>query len=77
MIEEIPLQFKNARREVVMLYKLGRALQVAGMIIVPVGMAGNIVREKQVSVNDSLAIAFVGVAVFVVGWLLQQAGRKS
>ena len=60
-----------------MLYKLGRALQVAGMIIVPVGMAGNIVREKQVSVNDSLAIAFVGVAVFVVGWLLQQAGRKS
>ncbi len=60
-----------------MLYKLGRALQVAGMIILPVGMAGNIVRPEQVTVQDSLVIAGVGAVVFGVGWLLQQAGRRG
>ncbi|HEY1376821.1 MAG TPA: hypothetical protein VGF55_08500 [Gemmataceae bacterium] len=58
-----------------MLYKFGRALQVAGMIILPVGMAGNIVRPEQISVRDSLVIAGVGVVVFGAGWLLQQLGR--
>jgi hypothetical protein len=59
-----------------MLYKLGRFLQIAGMIIVPVGMAGNIVRPEQVSVNDSLMVMLFGLVVFGVGWLLQQAGRS-
>jgi hypothetical protein len=58
-----------------MLFKLGRVLQIVGMIILPVGMAGNIVRPEQISVQDSLVIAGVGVVVFGVGWLLQQAGR--
>jgi hypothetical protein len=59
-----------------MLYKLGRALQVAGMLIMPVGMAGNIMRPEQITVQDSLTIAAVGIAVFGLGWLLQQAGRS-
>ena len=59
-----------------MLYKIGRTLQVIGMIVLPIGMAGNIVRPEQVSVQESLAIAGVAVAIFVLGWLLQQAGRK-
>jgi hypothetical protein len=58
-----------------MLYKLGRALQVAGMLILPVGMAGNILRPEQITVKDSLVIAGVGIVVFGIGWLLQQAGR--
>src|SRR4051794_25601824 len=69
------LRSKNAHREAVMLYKLGRALQVAGMIILPVGMAGNIVRPEQITVQDSLVIAGAAVAVFGLGWLLQQVGR--
>jgi len=60
-----------------MLYKLGRTLQVAGMIILPVGMAGNIVRPEQISVQDSLVVAGVGIVVFGVGWLLQQFGRET
>jgi hypothetical protein len=59
-----------------MLYKLGRALQVAGMVILPVGMAGNIVRPEQITVQESLVIAGVGLGVFALGWLLQQAGRS-
>jgi hypothetical protein len=58
-----------------MLYRLGRVLQVAGMIVLPIGMAGNIVRPEHITVQDSLVVAGVGVAVFVVGWLLQQVGR--
>jgi hypothetical protein len=58
-----------------MLYKLGRGLQVAGMLILPVGMAGNIVRPEQITVQDSLVIGGVGLVVFVLGWLLQQFGR--
>jgi hypothetical protein len=60
-----------------MLYKLGRVLQIIGMIVLPVGMVGNIVRPDQITVQESLAIAGVGVAIFVVGWLIQQAGRKE
>jgi hypothetical protein len=59
-----------------MLYKIGRSLQVAGMIILPVGMAGNIVRPEQITVQESLTIAAVGIAVFAAGWLLQQVGRS-
>jgi hypothetical protein len=59
-----------------MLFKLGRVLQVAGMIVVPVGMAGNIVRPEQITVQDSLVIAAVGLGVFAAGWLLQQFGRS-
>jgi hypothetical protein len=59
-----------------MLYKLGRTLQMAGMLILPVGMVGNIVRPAQISVQESLVVAGAGVAVFMLGWLLQQAGRQ-
>ena len=44
--------------------------------VLPIGMAGNIVRPEQITVQESLTIAAVGVAVFAVGWLLQQAGRS-
>jgi hypothetical protein len=60
-----------------MLYKLGRFLQIAGMLILPVGMAGNIIRPEQITVQESLVIAGVGIAVFALGWLLQQAGRSK
>jgi hypothetical protein len=59
-----------------MLYRFGRALQVAGMIILPVGMVGNIVRPAQITVQESLTVAAVGIAVFAFGWLLQQGGRR-
>lgn len=60
-----------------MLYKLGRVLQIVGMILLPVGMAGNIVRPEQVTVQESLAVAGIAIAIFGVGWLLQQWGRSQ
>jgi hypothetical protein len=69
------LQFKNAPHEATMLYKLGRALQVAGMIITPVGVAGNIYNQEQFPIRYSLTVAGIGVAVFFIGWMIQQAGR--
>ena len=58
-----------------MLYRLGRTLQVIGMVILPVGMAGNVVMPEKITVQDSLVWAGLGVVVFAAGWLLQGFGR--
>jgi hypothetical protein len=58
-----------------MLYKLGRFLQLLGLLILPAAVAGNVVRQEQMDLKMSLAISGLGVAVFAVGWLIQQATR--
>jgi hypothetical protein len=60
-----------------MLYKLGRFLQVVGMILLPLGVAGNMARPDQVDLRTSLTISGIGVAIFIVGYILQQAGKKT
>ena len=62
-----------------LLYKLGRLLQLVGMILLPLAVAGNLVPEEahRIDLRTSLALSAVGVAVFAVGWLLQQAGRPG
>ena len=58
-----------------MLYKLGRFLQLLGLIILPVAIAGNIAREDQIDLKVSLGMSAVGILIFVVGWLIQQGAR--
>jgi hypothetical protein len=58
-----------------MLYKFGRVLQLLGLLLLPVAIAGNVAREDQINLKVSLTISAVGVLVFVLGWLLQQTGR--
>jgi hypothetical protein len=58
-----------------MLYKVGRFVQLLGLLIAPVGIAGNVVRPEEVDVKMSLGIAALGIGVFAIGWLVQQAGR--
>jgi hypothetical protein len=60
-----------------MLYKFGRFLQLLGMIILPVAIAGNLAREDLIDLKTSLVLSGVGIAVFAVGWLIQQAGKKE
>jgi hypothetical protein len=60
-----------------MLYKLGRFLQLAGMLILPVAIAGNLAPGEPLNLRDSLTLSGVGVAVFAVGWLLQQSGKRG
>jgi hypothetical protein len=58
-----------------MIYQLGRFLQLLGLLILPAGVAGNLSRPDLIGVRASLAIALIGISVFSLGWLLQQAGR--
>lgn len=60
-----------------MLFRLGRGLQLVGMIVAPAGIAGNVLDPEKVRVQDSLAVAAVGMIVFAAGWLIQQAARPK
>jgi hypothetical protein len=68
---------RRSRKREGMLYKLGRLLQVAGMIILPVAIAGNLVPDPPLGVRGSLIVSGIGVAVFVVGYLIQQAAKRG
>ncbi|MHB1424460.1 MAG: hypothetical protein ACYC3I_14915 [Gemmataceae bacterium] len=59
-----------------MLYKLGRLLQIVGLILLPLAIAGNLAPERPMDLRSSLTLSGVGVTVFVGGYLLQQLGRK-
>jgi len=58
-----------------MLYKFARFLQLLGLLICPVGIAGNVARPEEVTVKMSLMISGAGILIFALGWLLQQAAR--
>jgi hypothetical protein len=60
-----------------MLFNLGRFLQMLGLLITPAGIAGNLLRPKEIEVKMTLAIAALGIIVFVFGWLIQQAARPK
>ena len=62
-------------QEKLMLYKIARFLQLLGLLICPVGIAGNILRPEEVTLKDTLMIAAGGALVFTVGWLLQQTTK--
>jgi hypothetical protein len=59
-----------------MLYKAGRFLQLLGLLIAPAGVVGNIVQREVVTEGVMLSILAVGGGIFLLGWLVQQAGRK-
>jgi hypothetical protein len=60
-----------------MRYKLGRLLQLAGLILLPVAMAGNLAPDTPVSLWRMLLLTGVGVALFAVGRVLQNTGRAG
>jgi hypothetical protein len=45
------------------------------MILLPVAIAGNVAPEQPLDLRASLTLSGAGVAVFFVGYLIQQAGR--
>lgn len=54
-----------------MRYRLGRFLQVLGMLILPAGVAGNLARPEQITVGTSLTVAVIGAMLFYAGWMIQ------
>jgi hypothetical protein len=53
-----------------------RLLQLIGLILLPVGVVGQVVRPEVIGVREMLMITGAGIGVFFVGWMLQgkQAG---
>ena len=58
-----------------LLYRAGRTLQVVGMILLPVAIAGNLAPEQPLDLRMSLTVSAIGIGVFGLGYLLQQAGK--
>jgi hypothetical protein len=74
--ETIPVGFSiSGTEEGRMLYKLGRLLQIVGLILLPLAIAGNLAPENAIDLRTSLLISGAGILVFGLGWLIQQAGR--
>ena len=58
-----------------MRYKIGRFLQLVGLILLPVGMAGNLAYPKDFTETSMFVMMGVGGGVFTLGYLLQQSAR--
>jgi hypothetical protein len=58
-----------------MLYKLGRLLQFVGLLLLPVAVSGGVL--GRLDEKQELLIAGSGVAVFLLGWLVQEAGKRG
>jgi hypothetical protein len=56
-----------------MLYKVARFLQLVGLIVLPVAIAGEV--AGKLSLKDSLIVSATGGAFFLAGWLLQQGNK--
>jgi drug/metabolite transporter (DMT)-like permease len=59
------------------LYRLGRVMQLVGLLLLPLAIAGNLSPQDPMSLKTSLLISGIGIGVFFVGYLLQNAGRPS
>ncbi len=61
-------------------YKIARLLQLAGLIILPVAISGNLAERggsPVLDLKESLTLSTVGGLVFLCGWLLQQAVKPK
>ncbi len=58
-----------------MLYAIARFLQLAGLIILPIAISGNV--AEKLDLRESLSLSAAGVLLFVIGWALQQFGKPK
>ena len=56
-------------------YRLGRFLQLLGLCILPTGIAGNVLYPAVVTEGVMFVILGAGAGVFLLGWLVQGAGK--
>lgn len=60
-----------------MRYKLGRTLQLIGLVLLPIAMAGNLARPDAFGLWYTLGLSSIGVLAFTLGWLLQQSSKPQ
>ena len=58
-----------------LLYTVGRLCQLAGLILLPVAIAGN--AADKLTLWQMLSLATLGMAVFLAGWGLQNLGEPK
>ena len=56
-----------------MLYRIARFLQLGGLLILPIAIAGDVAGE--LTLRRSLELSGVGVTLFIIGWCLQQFAK--
>jgi hypothetical protein len=56
-----------------MLFKVARLLQLAGLIILPVAISGNV--AEKLDLRQSLTLSGIGMVIFLLGWLIQRGIR--
>jgi hypothetical protein len=56
-------------------YRIARFLQLAGLIVLPVAISGNV--ADKLDLKESLTLSTVGCLVFFCGWILQQTCRPQ
>ncbi len=58
------------------MFRVARGLQLIGLILIPVAVAGNLVEfvdaKNALTLKDSLVLSGAGVIAFFFGWWLQQ-----
>lgn len=61
------------------LYKLSRLMQLAGLILLPVAIAGNLTPNTALALTlwQSLTLSGVGVCLFWFGVMLQQYAKPG
>ncbi len=61
------------------MYGLARMLQLVGLVLVPLAVAGNLAdlagADNRLDLKQSLILSGVGIALFYLGWVLQQKVR--
>jgi hypothetical protein len=55
------------------MHKIGRVLQLLGLVILPIAISGNV--ADKLTLQESLMLSGLGIFVFFVGWSLQQGPR--
>lgn len=50
-----------------MIYRVGRFLQVLGLLVMPIGMAGNLLDKEAVTERHILMTLGIGALLFFVG----------
>lgn len=56
--------------EITMIYHVGRLMQFAALIILPLAVMGELMH--QISLKTELIMASIGIAIFVLGRMLQK-----
>jgi hypothetical protein len=58
-----------------MRYKIGRALQLVAMLILPVAIAGQ--ATEHLTLGQMLTWTAAGIVLFAAGWMLQDMGGRN